>query len=159
MKIVSYYMKKFNEDLLFDFINFTNSLDREGTIINIYLNSQGGSTDIKNAIVDITNRFKHIIYVISAESAAFDFIFECEGKKVITDESRAMYHLGEISIPYRDGMLMSEVTSVAKYRSEVEFAKLCKVIETLGFTDDEIQKIHDGKELWFDSRRLKSFFD
>lgn len=160
MNVFHYGLGKFNNEQLDEFINFINQIGNSPNLhLKIYLNSVGGFEQVKSMIVEILNNYSHEIFVTAAESAAFDFIYECNGEVKFHPECYAMYHFGEINIEYLDGMFEQPITKMKVEVSKLGLKKTKALMNDLGFTELEKESVLNGRDVYFGYDRLIELFD
>lgn len=150
---------EFTDEYLTHFIDIINSISAdENPVIHVYIDSNGGSTGFKDIIVSILNKFEHVIYFDTAESAAFDMVVELKGKIVFLPCAYGMYHLGSSGISVRDGLMKNSLSKLQEDLSLYEYDRTKRTMSELKFTDDERKAIMNKEDLYFNRKRLIEMF-
>ena len=140
-----------------DFIDFINENQDE---LTIFLNSGGGNSNIKQVLLDILNENKERIMLKASYfigSNAFRLFFEFEGKKKIMDATYGMFHLTIMEVATLENNETVESDKMTKENMLNFYFETIKFCERIGMTEEEIQKIKEGKDVYFNNKRLREF--
>lgn len=131
----------------------------ENSKILIYFSSGGGSIAHADLFVDHLNQIKDNVILHAfgrISSSAFYIFFKFQGEKYIKEHTYATVHRGS-----------KEINSIEMFDKEsFDYFMLHKIIpkmdkaminlfNDLGFTREELERIHDGRDLYLDTKKLK----
>lgn len=123
----------------------------ENDIIKVFLNTPGGNLNTALSIVKAMNESRgHIITVIDGECISAGTLIFLSGREYeISEDCAFMIHT------YSNGMFGKghELDSQIAFEKQW-FIKLAKRFYKDFLTEEEIQKIIDGKDLWMDSEEV-----
>lgn len=132
--------------------------------LHVYLNTNGGSEDDMNAIINIINESEKIEVVFcfsSVFSAGFVIAMTCLKPVEFLDSCLGMFHKGT----FYGGMWTDElkvhrdVKSVMKLHSKNAKMLTEKMIALGIFTKKEEEKLRKGKDVYFNTDRLRQMRD
>lgn len=127
----------------------------------IYLNSSGGDPDASQAITTLINKNATLTEIIAYGricSAAFDIFFKSECERYILHNTVGMAHVTGVLISVTDGPIDDSDKVYIKYAKEDKDMWM-NFYKELGFKSSELSKIKDGKDVWFDYKRLRQFLN
>lgn len=132
--------------------------------IDVYMESSGGESFIGDIMLDILDKSPHNITLIAVDeicSAAFNLFFRSKVAKRILPFTIGMAHYGRvegITVNEKgksvDDCDIAQIESLKNMRDDT--IKFCK---SLGMNNSEIRKIRQGKEVYFQHKRLQEFID
>ena len=85
-------------------------------------------------------------------------VAESDAKVKFLPMAFGMYHMGRVSVEYRDGMTYDVDTQVRIDQSLIEKGRTDYIMSKLRFTDDERKKLRSGLDLFFTKGRLIEMF-
>jgi hypothetical protein len=151
----------FTQESLQGFLEFLNNSGEDK--VDIYLNSNGGSSWCAQVILDIiesdSERFTLTAYG-QIGSAAFTLFFKAPCIRKILPTCVGMYHQAKmrVDVNFRSRPFGQDDTAFVKALEE-DFESDLAFIKTLKFSEEEIEKYLDGQDIFFQCDRLKQFLN
>ncbi len=131
------------------------------SLLKIYLQSAGGFIWVKNVIVDILKDYKNVhIYIINADSAAFDLLDELDCRLIVDDHSTAIVHLSSTRLTVMAGGYISPLSfdRQLEIHSLNELDRYKEKMDRLKFTFQEKEAVLRGEDICLGKDRLKVIF-
>ena len=133
------------------------SIDKNEQIL-IYFTSNGGLLHISDAMIDVVNLFSDRVILVgygSLDSAAFLFYFSVNCERKLLNGTTGMIHLPYFRTTLNLGnSAKDDVTKFNMKIGESEKNDFILKLKSLGLTKQELKKILDGTDLYFDYKRL-----
>lgn len=136
---------------------------KENDKLAIYFTSEGGYTDVSEAIIDLINKNKEYIGITfygEIFSAGMEIFLRTECPKFILKGTRGMYHFSYQELTISEGGQPSGDYDNFCYKE----MKNCKAItleylKSTPLNEKEISKIKRGKDVYFPYDRLLQILD
>ena len=121
-------------------------------VVYIHLNTQGGNISTGIQIINaMQNSAAKIITVLESEAHSLGTLLFLAGDEyIVNDNCRMMFHNFSSAIFGKGNELTAQLQSTVKW-----FNKICKQLYHPFLTDDEMEKMVRGEDLWFDSDDIK----
>lgn len=154
-----------NDDIthktLEDLANAYNQLDeKQISILQIFLTSNGGETHVGEAMAEIINRnaSRTLLTIHSfIESAAFDLFFSVNCARLILPTAIGTAHISRWAVVTGEGGIMMDDREAFKVKSlKTTLKTRLDLFKSIGMTDDELERIKNGDDLYFDAKRLNT---
>lgn len=157
MKLI-FHKESFDKDFLEKLAKAFNE-SKPDEVIDLYLNSNGGSASIKEAVTEIINTNSEKFYLVGYDylaSSAFNFFIEAKCKKKLLPGTIGMYHLAINNLDFNDrmkpvyGIDEACIKRIKEFDhpSNLEFMKAC------GFTAKETKKANKGDDVFLQYDRF-----
>lgn len=146
-----------NYEMLTTLTKATNAM-KENDNLHIYFTTQGGLTDVAEAIIDHINKNKHLIGVTfygEIFSAGMAIFLKTDCQKKILPDARGMYHFSwqELTIG-EGGKPIDDYDIFCMKEMKKAKARTIEYLKTTGLTDKEIGLIKKGKDVYFPYERM-----
>lgn len=142
-----------NGDLLEDFINKINEFKPEP--ITIYICSEGGEVGVAETIIDIINHWPFDVFIVARTflmSAAVDLFLFSNSIKILTADTVAMIHLGDILMSARDEKSrVSNISEVRHKTLDLINQKFIDKLISIGIPEDLLNDIKAYKDVYITS--------
>jgi ATP-dependent protease ClpP protease subunit len=147
---------------LTDILN-AHTIDDESEVLKIIFESAGGITTSADKIISLLNSHgKELILVGSGfiASAGFDILIKTGRRKGLLPNTNAMYHLTTIEVKINS--LGNFATDADKFNSvyiKTLHQDTIATCEKAKLTESEIERILDGKDVYFTFERLSQILN
>ena len=123
----------------------------ENDIVHLLINSQGGRDDTMKAFLNVISQCPaHIITEIESDcNSAVTMIFLAGDEMRVTDDAELMIHTGAYGTSGKEGNVRQQVEFFAKSN-----ARLMKKYYKGFLTDNEIEEVINGKDMWMDAKEI-----
>lgn len=150
-------------EMLEKLVSSINTLNEKETLL-IYLNSEGGSVDQMEAIIDLINENQDRIKMTAfgeISSAAFNIFFRSKCEREILPQTIAIAHFTGVKInKITDKHYRDSLSGPFYIRWSEGYLEFClKIYKKLGFSDKELVKVSKGEDLYFLTDRLLEFLN
>ncbi len=139
-----------------------NDLEEKGGSLNIFLESQGGSVAHGEAMIELINRYAQGTTLTAfglIASMGFKIFAEAQCQKKVLDSAYAICHLSRWNSEVLEGCVAADDFAKFKERKMKKILnKSLKFYEELGFKEEELTCMKQGKDVHLDSDRLKKMF-
>lgn len=151
------------DQALFDKLVDALNLLEDKKLLTVYFNSSGGSVDWMEAIIDVINQNQEKMQLIAfgeINSAAFDIFFRSKCDREILPETIGICHFSGAKVHMIDNKTPRNATSRSWVQWSEMFLESCvQFCKALGFTDNEINRMKKGEDLFFHTKRLIEFLN
>jgi hypothetical protein len=152
---------EFDDDMFSSLVEFFNTCNTDDKIM-IFIESPGGSTNIKEKIHVLIESYPNVTLVAGGElsSSAFHFFVEADCDKVITDKVIPCFHRHTIHTSINeDAKPKGEFNKYVQNRREFYRKYTEEFMRKCGFTKDEIALVREDKDLYITPERLQEMMD
>jgi ATP-dependent Clp protease protease subunit len=152
-KIISFYISRpIGENALYtDMVHCIKTASEHDRII-IYINTPGGNLFAGMQIINaIRTTAAHVTTVLESHAFSLGTLIFLSGHEwIVMDDSQMMFHNFSSSLTGKGNEQIAEVQANVKW-----FNKIMKRICHPFLTNDEINAISDGRDLWLDSDDIR----
>lgn len=144
-----------------EFIDFLNGVSYDKRI-TMFLTSHGGNHVTTQKLTHIINndvRIDKVIFNWTISSSAFYLMTNISPKKrIIAEDCYSVVHIWSRDIPYRDALNRQKIELFMKEDLEESNRLLFEHYRKIGFTEEEIEIMKTGENVYLNNRRLKEIF-
>lgn len=153
-----------NQEMLDKLTAFLNTVPEKqpNSMSTVYLHSTGGEYWVMEAMLAMLHQRAQDISLWGygrLYSSAFDLFFLFRGEKALVHGTVGMYHQASMSIYVNENAKPETSEDYSKKKFSATHLKGITemVINELKFTEVEIKKINNGKDVYFQPERMKEF--
>jgi len=154
---------RIDNDVLNTLIELRNSLNSDD-LIGIYLNSDGGSFEVMEAMIHHINLLKSRVEIFAYGricSAAFELFYSVTCKRHLIGGVVGMYHQSSSQVTINEQGKPEYYADIAKINYMKGYMKenTAAMCNSIGMSSKDKAKILKGQEVYFDNKQLQSFLN
>lgn len=129
----------------------------------VYLKTEGGDVTCQDAIIHLLNENADKCILIGygyLYSAGFNIFYKAECPKTLLPDTLGMAHFAAsfLRITETGKPNMSDPDAFYLKNLKITKSKTMKFFKSLAFTEQELEEASDGKEVWFNTKRMNELF-